>query len=339
MSDTTLPGTEGRIAELIELENENVRDDLVGIQGKIAETVELGRRTLERSERGNDEFRSLVGQAESISRTSFELDGILDGSAEKMAALSEQVGGITGFLEEINEVADQTNLLALNATIEAARAGEAGKGFAVVAAEVKTLSKQTSDMVERISELVAMIQEHSVDTRKSIGAAKELSAKSQESVAGFSERLGGVCESNNQTIHDVAETNDRVFTSLAKLDHVIWKVNTYLSVFRGEPSFQYVDYHNCRLGKWYYEGEGKENFSHCPSFGALEEPHSRVHTGTKNVFDQIDDLENRFDAVIAGIRHMEDGSQGVFEVLDRILGESTALRQTVGSQYRPVSND
>jgi hypothetical protein len=56
---------------------------------------------------------------------------------------------------------------------------------------------------------------------------------------------------------DISINTVNVFMSLAKLDHVLWKVNTYLSVSKGEPAFDFVDHHNCRLGKWYYEGEGK----------------------------------------------------------------------------------
>ncbi|MEG7524000.1 MAG: CZB domain-containing protein [Chromatiales bacterium] len=106
--------------------------------------------------------------------------------------------------------------------------------------------------------------------------------------------------------------------SLAKLDHVLWKVNTYLSVNKGEPAFQFVDHHNCRLGKWYYEGEGKEFFSGSRHYSALEHPHSVVHEGTKDVFDLLQQSKRDYPALMQALQIMEESSSQVFMNLDRI---------------------
>ena len=73
----------------------------------------------------------------------------------KTSLSSKQISKI---VDIISRIAEQTNMLALNATIEAAGAGEAGKGFAVVAAEVKELSKRTSEEAARIGQQVEEMQ-------------------------------------------------------------------------------------------------------------------------------------------------------------------------------------
>jgi methyl-accepting chemotaxis protein len=83
------------------------------------------------------------------------------------AAVRDAVGALSGLQDaaatagdltiEIGRFAAQTNLLALNAAIEAARAGEQGRGFAVVAAEVRLLSRQSADVLERIQGLLAEV--------------------------------------------------------------------------------------------------------------------------------------------------------------------------------------
>lgn len=71
-------------------------------------------------------------------------------AAGAIAALDSSSATITDVVALIRDVAHRTRMLALNATIEAATAGEAGRGFAVVANEVKQLSNEVRDAVDRI---------------------------------------------------------------------------------------------------------------------------------------------------------------------------------------------
>ena len=325
---TTRPAeADGALTRILEFENEHVKKGLVTIQANMAETVELNRNTLARCAVLQDDFESLVRESAEIRSRSERLDGLLDTSTGSLETLGEQVKGIGDFLGEISNIAFQTSLLSLNASVEAARAGEAGAGFAIVAREVKDLSEQTSGLVRRIRELVSSIQGSSDETRDSILEAMALSGESPSTVDGFARKLETTCESNAQTVRDVSQANDRVFVSLAKLDHVIWKVNTYLSVIQGEPAFTYVDHHSCRLGKWYDQGDGQENFSDCPSFAALERPHARVHGGTSRIFSLLPEGEARLDEIFRALREMEEGSDGVFDVLDKILREASNRRR------------
>ncbi len=73
---------------------------------------------------------------------------------QKLYESSRQIETI---LQTVQAFYKQTQLLALNATIESARAGEAGKGFAVVANEIRTLATNSSESVDRISEMIKAI--------------------------------------------------------------------------------------------------------------------------------------------------------------------------------------
>lgn len=67
------------------------------------------------------------------------------------------------------------------------------------------------------------------------------------------------------------------FTTLAKMDHIIFKSNAYSAIFHGTTNESFVDHHGCRFGKWYEHGGGQQRFSRYPSFAKLLVPHEIVH--------------------------------------------------------------
>lgn len=95
----------------------------------------------------------------------------LDDAINEAGCINE----ITNISDAIRSIASQTNLLSLNASIESARAGDAGRGFAVVAEEIRSLSDETSEAINKISELtdrllhaVNALSKESIDTMNNI---------------------------------------------------------------------------------------------------------------------------------------------------------------------------
>lgn len=56
-------------------------------------------------------------------------------------------------LRRVSEIASDTRIVALNASIEASRLGGEGRGFAAVAEEVRSLSRQTSEVLVEIGRI------------------------------------------------------------------------------------------------------------------------------------------------------------------------------------------
>ena len=80
-----------------------------------------------------------------------------DETLTKVCNLTSYTGELRTMASDVAAIAAQTNLLALNAAIEAARAGEAGRGFAVVADAVRMLSSQSSEIGQKMSAKVDII--------------------------------------------------------------------------------------------------------------------------------------------------------------------------------------
>lgn len=108
--------------------------------------------------KNKDELESSVSKIdtsfENVEKTAVEINRILERFKvvkENGLKLMVSAKDITDIVSLVAAISRQTNLLALNASIEAARAGEAGRGFAVVAEEVRKLSEETDQAVEKIN--------------------------------------------------------------------------------------------------------------------------------------------------------------------------------------------
>ncbi len=302
-------------------QNAKLKGNLLDIQGNMADSVNGIKAGMEHSSQLLDDIIALTGDSRQISESLHNLNEMATGATQTIDGLSSRAEDVGSILTLIKDISDQTNLLALNAAIEAARAGEHGRGFAVVADEVRKLADRTDKAVAEINiSLQAMKQDV-----MSIGEEFDRVHMTIESTTGMIEGFSTTIDSDanllRTTFNRIAHTNDRIFMSLAKLDHVLWKVNTYLSAVLKKEQFAFVDHHNCRLGKWYESGEGFQHFSHTPSYRNLEAPHATVHDGTRKVFGLMTAEQVDYKALMAAFEEMEGGSEQVFAVLDKILGE------------------
>lgn len=318
-----LPGIE--LAEMLKNQNVRLKRGLANIQKNLADAVQANVENIANGLSIEKSCIALSRESEAIEQQTVQLSQAVTQMRELVEATDKQLMGIRQFVELIDDIADQTNLLALNATIEAARAGDAGRGFAVVASEVKELSQQTQRAVVSITQSVEKILSNSSQVAERVKDLDQRSGQIRQSVVAFNGQVHVTNEQNIEATHRVSSSNDRVFMGLAKLDHMLWKVNTYLSVIERKPVFEFVDGHHCRLGKWYYEGEGRKSFAATGSFARLEAPHAQVHGATQRVFEMLRNPQSlEWSKVIRLLDEMEQGSDGVVESLDQMLAEKHA---------------
>ncbi|MBN2897022.1 MAG: CZB domain-containing protein [Campylobacterales bacterium] len=216
-----------------------------------------------------------------ITSTSKNMDRLyqdMQVTMEGARMLSERSTEITNVVNLIEDIADQINLFALNAAIEAARAGEHGRGFAVVADEVRKLAEKTQTATKDISVVVRAMQQEASNAETNTDTAGKVVHESKGQIDRLYEKIVSFEKNASRSVYEVKYISDKIFSSLAKIDHVIYKHNVYALLFGEKNDFKETDHHSCRLGNWYERGKGKVEFAQTAAYAALDKPHAIVHT-------------------------------------------------------------
>ena len=270
---------------------------------------------------------NIAGSLEALSGDTLQTSKNVQGLTERAA----QIGSI---VQLIKEIADQTNLLALNAAIEAARAGEQGRGFAVVADEVRKLAERTAKATSEISIIVNAIQTETNTAKTQMEAWAEKSRLFSADVGNVTENMKHLLDLSHTMEGTISAAALRSFVEVAKIDHILYKFEIYKVFMKisDRQADSFASHTGCRLGKWYFEGEGRDCFAKLDGYQAVANPHQSFHQNGKEAVAAFHAGEALRGMEL--VAKMEADSMAVLAALERIAvageGDNSLLCHTPG---------
>ncbi|MDD2774855.1 MAG: methyl-accepting chemotaxis protein [Gallionella sp.] len=178
-------------------------DQIKGMAAQAMERMQVLGESADRSRRESElgsaaVEESIAGMASILHR--------MEGIAQTILALSEQIQQIGEITGVVTNLAQQSKMLALNASIEAAKAGEAGKGFAVVAAEVRELAEQSQQSTAQVQKILMDIR-HATD--RAVMATEE-GSKGVDAGMLSVQRSGDVMRQLNEVVRETAVASQQI---------------------------------------------------------------------------------------------------------------------------------
>ncbi len=302
------------ISSLSKLSSNSLNKNLSGMQEDLSKNTKMINEISKdadgisrESSIGMENIKTITDDMQRLIQSVSKTDSAINQFSHRISEVSTVVG-------IIKDIAEQTNLLALNAAIEAARAGEHGRGFAVVADEVRKLAEKTQKATSEITSSISVIEQEMADIIDDSRVITELSSASNENVISFAEIFEKIKEESGHLSIASKTMEKQIFMALAKIEHIIFKYDTYGFIIQGNINKKIPSESECRLGIWIDGGKSSVSTQ-------LKENHKLLHASIKNALECIKDPNyyNKSESIYEYYVDMETYCDKMFAAMDGSL--------------------
>ncbi|MDP2894428.1 MAG: CZB domain-containing protein, partial [Sulfurimonas sp.] len=190
-----------------------------------------------------------------------------------------------------------------------------------VADEVRKLAERTQRATSEVEVNINLLKQNSSSMQDFTEHMDREVAASLEKLDTFNSSLHSLVDGAKDIQLSNKMISNELFITLAKLDHIAFKLSGYSAVFKDDHNFKFSDHTSCRFGKWYL-GDAKMSFGATSSYSKIDPIHKTVHDKVRSIPDYIKDgAVKNSDGIIAAFSAAENASKELFVTLDSMANE------------------
>jgi methyl-accepting chemotaxis protein len=186
-------------------------------------------------------------------------------------------------------------------------------------AATEEMAASSGEVTQSIEGIASISQENSAAAEQVTAAAEEMSAQVEE-VTASAQSLAEMAQALQAVVAQFALSDNRLLaTQIAtfKEAHLQWvtRLKAMLARKTQLTADEVASHENCTLGKWYY-GRASQQYGHLPEFVAVEAPHTRLHSLSREAVEDYHRGDRA--ATEAKINEVERLSHQVVDLLTRL---------------------
>ncbi|MEN1761436.1 methyl-accepting chemotaxis protein [Anoxynatronum sibiricum] len=201
----------------------------------------------------------------------------------------------------------------------------------------KQIVEEAVRSISDISDSVTLVNDHTMQVAANMqeqSAVTETLNENMSQISQASDFLAGTCDHTGRAIFNASKKMDALRLALLhhsscltdtelieiyKTDHLLWRWRVYNMLLGYEQVDEKMigNYHDCRLGKWYYS-VGDETLKKHPAFKGMESPHMHLHQVAKKASDAYKAGDTK--EAESCLFKMDEYSKEVFRCLDEMRG-------------------
>lgn len=181
------------------------------------------------------------------------------------------------------------------------------------------IEERTQKATKEVEITINILKQESHNIEETSVSMTEIAQESERLTTNFEKTLLVFAQDGEHMAQSINMVLNKTFTGLVKLDHLMFKTGAYDAFLHDRKDVHFSNHHDCRLGKWYESGIGKERFSHLPSYREMLTPHQKVHESIIEAVECInqDSCEDS-SKIIDSFKLAETASSKLFVLLDSL---------------------